>query len=499
MRGKGFLVVLSAVAGLAAAATVEAQTVAPVKAPVMVAKPALAAAVPPVPSKLPPGPCAAVEPLISAGTVALAAQNSYAAKADLTQAVTRAPRCAIARLRRAEILLNQEDMDAAITDATAALALLPAKGTATAEAYAIRGMSEAHQSFGGAPAGDKINAAVIADLSRAIDLGLADLMIVPMRAQAYENAGRNDLALADLNRALTMDPGNVDLILERAEVYQNLGDIDRAIADLAQARAKAGDQEPERSMAYVSSAMAYEARGDTAGAIALLSEVIARTPPDPALLTMRARLYEHQHDYDRALADLTTVIAAGRHPAEAYATRASIYADKGDFTAALADADAVIAAMPKEASGYIARGRINERKGDVAAAIADYDTGATMTGSVDAAEAANAACWVRATHNIELDKALAACGVALAKVPNFANALDSRGFVHLRRGEYAAAVADYTAALKSNPKLAGSLFGRALAEQKLGQADAAKADFAAARAAKPDIDAEFKTYGMTAE
>ena len=68
-----------------------------------------------------------------------------------------------------------------------------------------------------------------------------------------------------------------------------------------------------------------------------------------------------------------------------------------------------------------------------------------------------------------------------------------------RRGQYDAAIADYTAALTSQPKLALPLFGRALAEQKKGMTAEAKADLAAARALDATIDERFKAYGLTAD
>ncbi len=107
----------------------------------------------------------------------------------------------------------------------------------------------------------------------------------------------------------------------------------------------------------------------------------------------------------------------------------------------------------------------------------------------------NQACWARATHRVDLDKALADCdaGVAIRASPAI---LDSRGLVHLQRGEWAAAIADYDAALAARPRMAGGLFGRGLAKIRSGNAKDGNADLAAARAINSRIDEEFADYGQ---
>ena len=79
-------------------------------------------------------------------------------------------------------------------------------------------------------------------------------------------------------------------------------------------------------------------------------------------------------------------------------------------------------------------------------------------------EPLNERCWFRAIHDDELDLALADCSAALKLKPDFAAALDSRGFVELRMNRLDAAIADYSAALAAAPNMAESLYGRGLAE-----------------------------------
>ena len=78
-----------------------------------------------------------------------------------------------------------------------------------------------------------------------------------------------------------------------------------------------------------------------------------------------------------------------------------------------------------------------------------------------------------------------------------ANPLDSRGLVHLRRGEYAAAISDYDAALAINPKIAWSLYGRGVAELKTGDKAKGDADLAAAAALAPKLAERAAKLGVS--
>ena len=113
------------------------------------------------------------------------------------------------------------------------------------------------------------------------------------------------------------------------------------------------------------------------------------------------------------------------------------------------------------------------------------------------ARALNAACWTRALAGLEVQRALKDCDESLRLLPTAANTLDSRGFVDLRLGDFAKALADYSAALAKRSDAPTSLFGRALAERRLGQAAKADADVAAAHAIDPKIETTFAGWGLS--
>jgi tetratricopeptide (TPR) repeat protein len=69
--------------------------------------------------------------------------------------------------------------------------------------------------------------------------------------------------------------------------------------------------------------------------------------------------------------------------------------------------------------------------------------------------------------------------------------------VHLERGEWDAAIADYDAALALQPKFAIALYGRGAAKLKKGLQDAGDADIKAAVALNPKITDQAKSLGLT--
>ncbi|MGU3391352.1 hypothetical protein [Sphingomonas sp. M1A8_2b] len=80
-----------------------------------------------------------------------------------------------------------------------------------------------------------------------------------------------------------------------------------------------------------------------------------------------------------------------------------------------------------------------------AAALASYDQW-LRAHPQDATRAAafNGRCWARGQLNRELGQALSDCNAALKLTPGNPAYLDSRGLIRLRRGEFDAALLDYT-------------------------------------------------------
>ena len=79
--------------------------------------------------------------------------------------------------------------------------------------------------------------------------------------------------------------------------------------------------------------------------------------------------------------------------------------------------------------------------------------------------------------------------------PNYADSLDSRGFVKLKMGQPQNAIADYDAALQLSARKASSLYGRGIAKLRIGNASGNN-DIATAKSIDPSVADEFNKYGV---
>jgi tetratricopeptide (TPR) repeat protein len=165
-----------------------------------------------------------------------------------------------------------------------------------------------------------------------------------------------------------------------------------------------------------------------------------------------------------------------------------------EYEAAIEDFSQIIRLAPENGVGYHGRARAREALGQGSAALADYDEAARL--DADNASYLNAACWAHVIANQAIDRALEQCNAAIALEPR-ASIYDSRGFLHLRRRNHAAALADFEAALRDDADTHTSRYGRGLARLALGEAEAGQRDVDESTAADPQSIAALRQAGFT--
>lgn len=249
----------------------------------------------------------------------------------------------------------------------------------------------------------------------------------------------------------------------------------------------------DRSVAYSNRGMVYRGKGDNDRALADYNEAIKLDPNNAKAYNNRGNLYDDRGDRDRAIADFNQAIKLDPTFAVAYNNRGTAYSNKGDNERALADYNAAIRIDPKYAEPVANRGGVYLDKHDYARAIAEF----TLAIRVDPkfANAYNGRCLARALVGRELREALADCDESLRLGPT-PDIYNTRGFVQLKLGAFARAIADYSAAIEKKPKDADSLYGRGLAKLKSGDKRGGDADIAAAKAIKADIAEEYAGNGV---
>jgi tetratricopeptide (TPR) repeat protein/predicted aspartyl protease len=248
---------------------------------------------------------------------------------------------------------------------------------------------------------------------------------------------------------------------------------------------------------YARRGAASAARGDYASAIADLTAARAAAPANADFAFDRARTYAQQGEGALAMADADDALRLRPDDVLALMLRAELWLARSDKPHALADIDAAAHKVPKPSEAHMALARLYMDAGAPASAIAQFDAWLqSHPVDVHRAAALNGRCWARAVLGKDLTNALADCDAALRRDGKLSQALDSRGLVHLRLGQFERAIADYDAALAIDPKSAWSLYGRGVARSRLGQTAAGKADIAAASALDPRLPAIASGYGV---
>ena len=256
-------------------------------------------------------------------------------------------------------------------------------------------------------------------------------------------------------------------------------------------------------------------------------------PADAAAFARRGNASAGRRDFDHAIADLTRATDIDPTNPEYFYQRGGVYLLKEDAAAALADFNRVLDVRPNHVLALMSRAELRIADGDFPGAIADLDTVDRVVAQSDnvrlemafaysaadsllpaiaqfgfwiqsheedvqLAYALNGRCWDRTILGRDLTDALADCNRAVRLSKKGANAgiLDSRGFVQLRLGNYAKAIADFDDSLKASPKSASGLYGRGVAKIRNMKTAEGEADIAAAIKIAPNIEEQFKKRGI---
>ena len=263
-------------------------------------------------------------------------------------------------------------------------------------------------------------------------------------------------AIADFDKVLELQPDNIDALILRGDAYSQLGQPGRALSDLNRAVADA----PDNAQAILHRGVAQGRRGEDRLALA---------------------------DYDR-------VLLLDPRYVDALVNRAAVYASLGRAADAIRDRDAALAIQPNNPIALYNRGYAHFGQRAYDKAIADYDNAIQLDPSLGAAY--NNRCLTRAIAGRDLVKAMADCDVALKLMPVNLDVREVRGFIYLKLGDPAIAIAEYNAALAVNPNQPLALWGRGLARIRNGETKEGEADQAAARVLDPNVERQFSIYGL---
>jgi tetratricopeptide (TPR) repeat protein len=398
---------------------------------------------------------------------------------------------------RAQAHQEQNSYDLAISDFNRALQLEPSAALTTDRGlcHASRGdLAAAVADFGEALDQDPRHApawmfrgTAHADLGQ-LDKALADfteaIRLSPQAAVAYYRRGlvhvrKGDrtAARADFSKALELDPTHNGALFQRGNLWAEEGDHDRAIVDYTAAL----EIDPRDNASLTNRGNSFFHLLELTRAQADYNAALEIEPADVLTLLNRANMHARNSDLEKALADASTAATLEPSNARVRASRATLHLERGDREAALADFEAAVKIDPAFARAHLGRADLLADRGDDAAALAAY-------GDAIRADDAAVAPWFGrgCLHTGDDAAALADFDEVLQRQPGHAGALNNRGTIRRRRGEYEAALFDFTAALEADASFVAAWFNRAGANADAGHLDAAVADYTACLRLQPD-------------
>jgi tetratricopeptide (TPR) repeat protein/predicted aspartyl protease len=243
---------------------------------------------------------------------------------------------------------------------------------------------------------------------------------------------------------------------------------------------------------------AFAARRDYDHAIADLTRACELAPREPRYFYQRGLARMRNRQSALAMGDFDKALELKPDDVDALTARAQLRLAGGDKAEAVTDLEAASKAQAKEADGRFVLGELYLAADAPPAAIGEFDL--WIKAHPDDSRRTDALagrCAARALTGEDLAKGLDDCNATLRVNGKYARALDGRGLIRLRQGDFDKAIADFDAALAVSPKMALALYGRGAAKLKKGATADGNADIAAATAQTPKVAELAKQWGVS--
>jgi tetratricopeptide (TPR) repeat protein len=270
-------------------------------------------------------------------------------------------------------------------------------------------------------------------------------------------------------------------LLKRAIAELQAGNTANAIAALSEHIA----EHPKHVDAYLLRSNLRMTSGDTAGALADINKVIQLKPELAQAYHERAYLRIMARDTSGAIQDLDTAIKYKYQGDHVYLVRGQLRMDLGDLKGALADFDEANKLNPGNPQTYASRSALLLTLEDRDRALVDlnyllswYETDPTTKRESKTSPSEKPAATDKTgsfTVGIDTKTTNAAPGDK-EMVPVIANAYTNRGLIHTFQGKADEAIADYTKSIRLDPKNLWAHYNRAKELAGKGDLEAALAD-----------------------
>ncbi len=322
-----------------------------------------------------------------------------------------------------------------------------------------------------------------------------------LHAACLASAGQFQVARGELNRLATQYPKSPDVryrfgMLALAE--HKYKEAETVFRELARDQATTGGAQPPQIA--VGLAQALTAEGETAAAMQVLQDSLAKSPDSPVIRRMLASVAAKSGNYDLAIGQYREMAAASPGAAGPQFSLAEAYAAKGDANSAIPILKKMVDADPKNMPAsleliqtYLAAGRVDEAK--------------TLCRRVLQSQphdpnALNDMAYLMAESGENLDQALtyAQQGMQFATDSNLKEAVsDTLGWIYVKKRMYPEALMTFRGLVARKPDDPTYRYHLGVTLFESGDKQKARTELEAALAANPQAQDQGKIRQLLAK
>jgi tetratricopeptide (TPR) repeat protein len=400
-----------------------------------------------------------VQARIAAGLAHLGKRNAAEAVKQFERVREINPKLALNHYYLARAHVAGGDRAAAQRSYKAALALDPNLKAARLELAAVGGQTPEAQ----------VLAARVDELERAVQQDLADASHRYALAQALLASRQTARAEAELKRVLDMAPSFAAASYSLALIRLNERRDDEAAEHLKTALRSS----PSHVDANVLLAAHLERKGLRERAANHLETVLQANSGLHDVKLRLANLYGQIGRAEDGIAKAADVIASRPRSAEAHLVLGNLYLRQGDVARGIESLKRAIQLKPNLVDAHFGLALTYQQRGEFDRAAAGYRIVIGLDPKSPGAY--NNLAWIYAERGWNLDEALSLARRAAELAPNSAPFLDTLGWVHYTRGEYAVAGPILNKAAALAPSSSTSQYHLGMVSSRLGRKDVAVA------------------------
>lgn len=241
-------------------------------------------------------------------------------------------------------------------------------------------------------------------------------------------------ARREFNRAIELQPKYVTPRIYLAILDRSHGDLAGAANEYKQVI----DVAPRLPAGYLGEAEALSMLHRENDAVHVLESWKVADPKTLMPYRVLANVYLADHRPQLAIEQLQAAVAKDSRDAVTLAELGDAYATAGNASAAAAEYQAALAVDPHNLEAAIGLGSLEAAAGQNDRALVHFRQ--ALATDPKSAVAANDVAWTLTMQGRAPEEALQLAQGAVRRDPNYADAYDTIGWIHYRRGEYAQAI-----------------------------------------------------------